>query len=109
MTLGSVLNDTIVEDVENKRTRSHAINRSLWIFRVLLIIFTKGHLTMKALVLDGEFDPRPDYPVSDEEKRTHIARRGSNVWRHTRLEVKKVPDPEVGPEDVLIQIRACGV
>jgi threonine dehydrogenase-like Zn-dependent dehydrogenase len=64
---------------------------------------------MKALVLDGEFDPRPDYPVSDVEKRTHIARRGSNVWRHTRLEVREIPEPEVGPEDVLIKIRACGV
>ncbi|HEX9115179.1 MAG TPA: scyllo-inosose 3-dehydrogenase [Anaerolineae bacterium] len=64
---------------------------------------------MKALVLDGEFDPRPDYPVSERERQTGIARRGSNVWRHTRLEVKEIPDPEVGPEDVLIHIGACGV
>ncbi|MEW5720103.1 MAG: scyllo-inosose 3-dehydrogenase [Chloroflexota bacterium] len=64
---------------------------------------------MKALVLDGDFDPRPDYPVSETEKKTHIARRGSSVWRHTRLEVRNVPDPEVGAEEVLIQIHACGV
>ena len=64
---------------------------------------------MKALVLDGDFDPRPDYPVSETEKQTKIARRGSNVWRHTRIQVVQVPDPEVGPEDVLIRIRACGV
>ena len=25
---------------------------------------------MKALVLDGDFDPRPDYPVSETEKQT---------------------------------------
>ena len=25
------------------------------------------------------------------------------------LKSKQIPDPEVGPEDVLIQIRACGV
>ena len=64
---------------------------------------------MKALVLDGDFDPRPDYPVSETEKQTKIARRGSNAWRNTRLEVKEIPDPEVGPEDVLIRIHACGV
>jgi hypothetical protein len=64
---------------------------------------------MKALVLDGDFDPRPDYPVSETEIKTHIARRGSNVWRNTRIQVVQVPDPEVGPEDVLIRIRACGV
>jgi hypothetical protein len=65
--------------------------------------------TMKALVLDGQFDPRPDYPVSEMERKNRIARKGSNVWRHTTLEVKEIPDPEVGPEDVLIRIRACGV
>lgn len=64
---------------------------------------------MKALVLDGDFDPRPDYPISETEKRSRIARRGSSVWRNTRLQVQQVPDPEVGPEDVLIQVRACGV
>ncbi len=64
---------------------------------------------MKALVLDGDFDPRPDYPVSETEIKTRIARRGSNVWRNTRIKVVSVPDPQVGPEDVLIQIRACGV
>ena len=64
---------------------------------------------MKALVLDGNFDPRPDYAVSETEIQTRIARRGANVWRNTRLEVKQIPDPEVSPEDVLIRIRACGV
>jgi len=64
---------------------------------------------MKALVLDGDFDPRPDYPVSETEKKTRIARRGSSVWRNTRIQVQEIPDPEVGPEDVLIQIRDCGI
>ena len=64
---------------------------------------------MKALVLDGDFDPRPDYPVSETEIKTRIARRGGSVWRNTRIQVVQVPDPEVGPEDVLIRIRACGV
>ncbi len=64
---------------------------------------------MKALVLDGDFDPRPDYPVTETEKTTRVARKGSSVWRNTRLEVKQVPDPQVGREDVLIRIHACGV
>ena len=64
---------------------------------------------MKALVLDGDFDPRPEYQVSEVEKKTRIARKGSNVWRNTRITVQEIPDPEVGPEDVLIQIRDCGV
>jgi threonine dehydrogenase-like Zn-dependent dehydrogenase len=34
---------------------------------------------MKALVLDGDFDPRPDYAVSETEIKTRIARRGADV------------------------------
>jgi hypothetical protein len=64
---------------------------------------------VKALVLDGDFEPCPDYVVSQWERETRTARQGCNVWRNTRLEVREIPDPEVGPEDVLIRVRACGV
>ncbi len=50
---------------------------------------------MRALVLDGQFDPRPDYPVSEMERKNRIARRGISVWRLTTLEVKDIPEPEV--------------
>jgi threonine dehydrogenase-like Zn-dependent dehydrogenase len=64
---------------------------------------------VKALVLDGDFEPRPGYPVTEWERETRTACQGSNVWRNTRLEVRDIPTPEVGPEDVLIQVAACGV
>lgn len=64
---------------------------------------------MKALVLDAKWDPRPDYQVSEWEKRTGKAITGSSVWRHPKLEVRNVPDPKPGPDDVLLKIKACGV
>lgn len=64
---------------------------------------------MKALVLDAQWDPRPDYKVSDWEKATGKAITGSSVWRHPKLEVRTVPDPTPGPDDVLLKIKACGV
>src|SRR5512142_507538 len=64
---------------------------------------------MQALVLDAQWDPRPDYPVSEWEKQTGKAITGSSVWRHPTLEVKSVPDPKPGPDDVLLKIKACGV
>ena len=64
---------------------------------------------MKALVLDGDFDPRPDYTVSETESRPAL-RAGAAMSGGTPVsKSNQVPDPEVGPEDVLIRIRACGV
>jgi len=64
---------------------------------------------MKALVLDAQWDPRPDYPLSDWEKNTGKAVTGNSVWRHPKLEVREWPDPKPGPQEVLIQVKACGV
>jgi len=64
---------------------------------------------MKALVLDGEWDPRAGYRVSEEERRTSKARIASQVWRHTRASWQQVDDPQIAADEVLIEVRACGV
>ena len=64
---------------------------------------------MKGLVLDAKWDPRPDYAVSDWEKETGKAITGNSIWRHPKLEVREWPDPKPGPQDVLLEIKACGV
>ena len=64
---------------------------------------------MKGLVLDARWDPRPDYLVSDWEKETGKAITGSAIWRFPKLEVRDWPDPKPGPQDVLVEIKACGV
>jgi len=64
---------------------------------------------MQALVLDAKWEPKPDYKVSDWEKQTGKAITGSSIWRHPKLGVRQVPDPQPGPDDVLLRIKACGV
>ncbi len=64
---------------------------------------------MKALVLRGEWDPRPGYPVTPQEERGGKARVASQVWRHTHADWEDIPDPELAPDEVRIQVRACGV
>ena len=64
---------------------------------------------MKGLVLDAKWDPRPDYKVSDWEKRTGKAVTGNSIWRYPKLEVRDWPDPQPGPRDVLLAIQVCGV
>ncbi len=64
---------------------------------------------MKGLILDAKWDPRPDYEVSEWEKQTGKAITGNSIWRHPKLEVGDWPDPTPGPEEVVLEIQACGV
>jgi len=64
---------------------------------------------MKALVLTAQWDPRPDYPLSDWERETGKAITGSSVWRYPQLRVEEVEEPTIKPDQVLIQVKACGV
>jgi len=64
---------------------------------------------VKGLVLEAEWNPRPGYALSGWEERTHKAITGNAVWQHPELAIKDVAMPEVKPDEVLIQIKACGV
>jgi scyllo-inosose 3-dehydrogenase len=64
---------------------------------------------MKGLVLNAKWDPKPDYAVSEFEKTTGKAVTGSSVWRSPELKVEDVPEPTIGPDDVLLKVKACGV
>ena len=64
---------------------------------------------MKGLVLDAQWDPKPDYALSEWEKTTGKAISGSNIWRHPKLSVEDWADPAPGAQDVVIEVRACGV
>lgn len=64
---------------------------------------------MKALVLRADWDPRPEYVVSDWERDTGKAVTGSSVWRRPRLAVEEASTPTPGPDQVLIRVRACGI
>lgn len=64
---------------------------------------------MKAAVISAEWAPRPDYVLTEEEKRSHMARVGSACWRHPRAAVEQLEDPAPGPEDVILRVAAAGL
>lgn len=64
---------------------------------------------MKGLVVSAEWDPRPEYAVSEFERASGKAVTGSSVWRRPQVALQSVPDPAPRPHDVLIRPRACGV
>ncbi len=64
---------------------------------------------MKGMVLDAKWEPKADYIVSDWEKTTGKAINGNAIWHNPTLEVRDWPDPKPGPQEVLLEIKACGV
>jgi threonine dehydrogenase-like Zn-dependent dehydrogenase len=64
---------------------------------------------MRALMLDAKWEPKKGYVVSDFEKQTGKAVTGNSIWKAPTLKVQDVPTPKVGPKDVLLKIKACGV
>jgi scyllo-inosose 3-dehydrogenase len=64
---------------------------------------------VKALQLLADWQPKPSYTVSDEETRTHKTKAGSMVWKNPRLELSTLPDPDIKPDEVLLQVAAVGI
>ncbi len=64
---------------------------------------------MKGLVLEAQWDPKPDYTPSEWELQTRKAITGNSVWRHPKLVVQERPVPKLKPDQVLIEVQAVGV
>src|SRR5437867_5999074 len=59
--------------------------------------------------VQGEWAPREGYRPTPREESSRIARNGSMVWRNPDFAVRDLPEPDIGPDDVLISVRACGI
>jgi hypothetical protein len=65
--------------------------------------------TMKGLILSANWEPKPDYTVSAWEKETGKAITGNSIWRHPKLEVREKVDPQIKNDQILLEVKACGV
>lgn len=64
---------------------------------------------MRAVLLDADWDPRPDASLTPEETAARRAPLASLVWRHPRFVTADVPDPTPAADEVLLAVRACGI
>jgi threonine dehydrogenase-like Zn-dependent dehydrogenase len=64
---------------------------------------------VKAIMLDGDWDPRPGYRPTDREQASRKATMASQVWRNPRFAPVEIADPTPGHGEVVLKIRACGV
>jgi threonine dehydrogenase-like Zn-dependent dehydrogenase len=64
---------------------------------------------MQGVTLYADWDPKPDFklgPKDIEGRQTYL---GSKVWRNPRIEIVGHDVPTPGPNEVLLQVKACGI
>ncbi|MGE5582578.1 MAG: scyllo-inosose 3-dehydrogenase [Bacillota bacterium] len=64
---------------------------------------------MKGVTLVADWKPKPGFtlgPKDIEGKQTYL---GSKVWHNPRLEIREYDIPEPGVEEVLLEVKACGI
>ncbi len=64
---------------------------------------------MKALCLHATKEPKKGYKFSDLEIKTGKVLEGSKVWRFPELRIEETEKPKLGPKDLLIRVKACGI
>jgi len=64
---------------------------------------------MRGLMLEAKWQPKPGYIVSDFEKSTGKAITGNSIWKSPNLAIREVTNPRIGPKEVLLKVKACGV
>src|SRR5580692_2692582 len=64
---------------------------------------------MNALTLDATWSPRSGHQIGARQHETRKATNASAVWRSPRLVFNHAPIPRIEDDEVLIQVKACGV
>jgi threonine dehydrogenase-like Zn-dependent dehydrogenase len=62
-----------------------------------------------AAVLHADWKARKGYTATEEELRTKRAIYGSRIWHNPRVVIEEISVPEIGPKEVLVRLRACGI
>jgi len=64
---------------------------------------------MKAVVLSAKWDPKKDFRLGPKDVEGKLTYLGSQVWRNSTLKIEEKEIPEIGPTEVLIKVKACGI
>ncbi len=64
---------------------------------------------MRGVTLLADWEPKPEFKLGSKDidkKQTYL---GSKVWRNPKIEILDHEIPEPGPEEVLIEVKVCGI
>ena len=65
--------------------------------------------TMQGVTLVADWDPRPEFKLGAKDIERRQTYLGSRVWRNPRIEMRQYEIPTPGPDQVLLQVKACGI
>lgn len=64
---------------------------------------------MRGMVVEAEWAPRAEYHVEPQDSEARLARNGNKVWRNPQFRIMDLARPSIGPDGMLIRVRACGI
>jgi len=64
---------------------------------------------MKGVTLVADWDPKPNFKLGAKDVDGRQTYLGSLVYRNPRLEIREYDIPTPGPNEVLLQVKACGI
>lgn len=64
---------------------------------------------MKAVTLNADWVPKPDFKLGSKDIEGKLTYLGSKVWKNPRIEIVEKDIPSPGPNEVLIEVKACGI
>ena len=64
---------------------------------------------MKAICLNADWDPKPEFKLGAKDIDGKLTYLGSKVWRNPRIEIVEKEIPAVGAEEILVEVKACGI
>ncbi len=64
---------------------------------------------MKTGTLCADWVPKPDFKLGSKDIDGKLTYLGSKVWKNPRLEIMEKDVPACGPDEVIIEVKACGI
>ncbi len=64
---------------------------------------------MKAVILSADWEPKPDFTLGSKDIDGKLTYLGSKVWRNPELSIQDVEKPEIKDDEVLIEVKVCGI
>lgn len=64
---------------------------------------------MKGVTLIADWDPKPGFKLGAKDIEGRQTYLGSQVWRNPRFEIREYDIPTPGDDEVLIEVKACGI
>ncbi len=64
---------------------------------------------MQGVTLVADWAPKPGFKLGAKDIEGRQTYLGSQVWRNPRIEMREYDIPTPGPEEVLLEVKACGI